>query len=267
MPALLCRAVFNVRATRERAGRIELRVRPEPTGDDGRACPSRRRRSAGETDGVDAIVLAGGASRRMGTDKTRIVLGGRTLLERSVDALHLAGADQIVVVGRNGRADGLPDGVVGVADSHPGSGPLHGIIDGLRHLADVARNISDVTVEPPGGYVVVVVAADHPDHDPVELAYVASLLTAASPDTAAVIPVVNGRDQTLHAAYRRWVAEPLAAQFEAGERSLHRALDAHPTLRPERTGPVRRSYRDLDDPNDLEAYRAESTTGREEHSG
>lgn len=203
----------------------------------------------------------------MGTDKTRIVLGGRTLLERCIDALRLAGADRIVVVSRDGRADGLPDGVVGVADSRPGSGPLGGIIDGLRYLARVTQDTLGNTDAPLGDDVVLVVASDHPDHDPAELAYVASLLTTATAETAAVIPVVDGRDQTLHAAYRRCLAEPLAAQFDAGERSLHRALEAHPTLSAERTGPVRRSYRDLDDPTDLEAYRAETTTTREEHSG
>ena len=221
----------------------------------------------GETGAVDAIVLAGGASRRMGTDKTRIVLGGRTLLERSIAAVRQAGAQRIVVVGREANAEGLPADVVAVADSRPGSGPLGGIIDGLRHLAWVTREAAPMAGETLGGDVVVVVASDHPDHDPAELAYVASMLRAASAETAAVIPVVDGRDQTLHAAYRRWLAEPLASQFDAGERSLHRALEAHPTIRVERTGPVRRSYRDLDDPTDLAAYQAESTTATEASSG
>ena len=221
----------------------------------------------GETGAVDAIVLAGGASRRMGTDKTRIVLGGRTLLERSIAAVGQAGAQRIVVVSRDANANGLPAGVVAVADSLPGSGPLGGIVDGLRHLASVDREATPMAAETEGGDVVVVVASDHPDHDPAELAYVASMLRAASAETAAVIPVVDGRDQTLHAAYRRWLAEPLASQFDAGERSLHRALEAHPTIRVERTGPVRRSYRDLDDPTDLAAYQAESATAPEASSG
>ncbi len=216
---------------------------------------------------MDAIVLAGGASRRMGTDKTRIVLGGRTLLERSVDALRRAGAERIVVVGRDGDGAGLPEGVVAVADSSPGSGPLGGIIDGLRHLARMERDASEHSDTRHGDDVVIVVASDHPDHDPDELAFVASLLAKATVQTAAAVPVVDGRDQTLHAAYRRWLAEPFAAQFDAGERSLHRALGAHPTVRVERTGAVRSSYRDLDDPADLEAYRAGSASVAEETSG
>lgn len=231
------------------------------------------RRHCGETVRVDAIVLAGGASRRMGTDKTRIMVGGRTLLDRSIDALRRAGAEQIVVVSRDGDAAGLPDGVVAVSDSSPGSGPLGGIIDGLRHLARIERDTSENSDERRsdderrGDDVVIVVASDHPDHDPDELAFVASLLAKATVQTAAAIPVVDGRDQTLHAAYRRWLAEPFAAQFDAGERSLHRALGAHPTVRVERTGAVRTSYRDLDDPADLEAYRAGSASVAEETSG
>lgn len=212
-------------------------------------------------------MLAGGASRRMGTDKTRILLGGRTLLEHSIDAVRQAGAHRIVVVNRDGDRTGLAEGVVVVADSMPGSGPLGGIIDGLLHLARQDLLDSSDGDEPSGGDVVIVVASDHPEHDPRELAFVASLLRAASPETAAVIPVVDGRDQTLHAAYRRWLAEPLAAQFAAGERSLHRALDAHPTVRTTRAGSARRSYRDLDNPTDLETYRSESAGVREGHTG
>ena len=44
------------------------------------------------------IVLTGGRSRRMGRDKCAIVLDGRTLLQRVVDALDGA-VDELLVVG------------------------------------------------------------------------------------------------------------------------------------------------------------------------
>ncbi|HRC61654.1 MAG TPA: NTP transferase domain-containing protein, partial [Dehalococcoidia bacterium] len=53
-----------------------------------------------------AIVLAGGRSRRMGRDKAALVLRGRSLLQRALDAVG-AVVDEIVVVGAPGRA--LPE--------------------------------------------------------------------------------------------------------------------------------------------------------------
>lgn len=47
---------------------------------------------------IAAIVLAGGRSERMGTQKLAIKLGGKTVLERVVDALNEAQVDSILVV-------------------------------------------------------------------------------------------------------------------------------------------------------------------------
>lgn len=58
---------------------------------------------------LEGFVLAGGASSRMGEDKWRLPLGGRTLLERSVSALRHV-TDRVAVVG-----DIDPDEVGGLA--------------------------------------------------------------------------------------------------------------------------------------------------------
>ena len=47
---------------------------------------------------VAAILLAAGASRRMGCCKQLLALGGRTALARCLDALLQGGVDQVVVV-------------------------------------------------------------------------------------------------------------------------------------------------------------------------
>ncbi|MCY1158366.1 MAG: hypothetical protein MOP51_1390 [Citricoccus sp.] len=49
--------------------------------------------------GLTAVILSGGASRRMGSDKASLVLKGVTLLERTAAAATAAGARRIVVVG------------------------------------------------------------------------------------------------------------------------------------------------------------------------
>ena len=61
--------------------------------------------------GMEAVVLAGGRSRRFGRDKTRLRLAGRTLVERAVEAA---------------REAGLPVRVLG-RDRRPGLGPLGGV--------------------------------------------------------------------------------------------------------------------------------------------
>lgn len=72
------------------------------------------------------VVLAGGRSQRFGgIDKTRLPLGGRTLLQRAIDALSPVTVSCLVVGGR-------PAGDVSVVpDRYPGAGPLGGILTAL----------------------------------------------------------------------------------------------------------------------------------------
>lgn len=75
-------------------------------------------------------VLAGGASRRFGTDKALAALGGHSLIRLAVDALARQ-CDRVVVVGRQSApAPTLPDWPA------PGMGPLGGLAAALRHARD-----------------------------------------------------------------------------------------------------------------------------------
>jgi len=76
------------------------------------------------------VVLAGGRSRRFGgVDKTRLPLGGRTLLQRALDALTPLTQTRLVIGGATGtgRVPILPD-------AYPGAGPLGGILTALEAL-------------------------------------------------------------------------------------------------------------------------------------
>jgi len=91
-----------------------------------------------------AIVLAGGAGRRLGgVDKAGVVLGGRTLLDRALAAV--AGASKIVVVGPERDVDG----VVWTREDPPGGGPVAGLAAGLAALADVDL-VAVLAVDQPG---------------------------------------------------------------------------------------------------------------------
>src|SRR5438093_914016 len=94
-----------------------------------------------------AVVLAGGAGRRMGgADKAALAVAGRPMLHRVLAAV--ADASPQVVVGPP-RA-GLPAGVVRAQEDPPGGGPVAAVAAGLGALAAH------------GAEVVAVLAADLP---------------------------------------------------------------------------------------------------------
>lgn len=74
---------------------------------------------------VPLYILAGGRSRRFGTDKARVCLGGQPLVNRVAECLTPA-ASSVRVVGREaGQYDDL--GLVTIADREADLGPLGGV--------------------------------------------------------------------------------------------------------------------------------------------
>lgn len=95
--------------------------------------------------GYAAILLAGGAARRMGgVDKPARTVGGRSMLHRVLAAV--ADADQRVVVGSSGP---VPERVRTTREEPPGGGPVAATAAGLALLD-------------PGTTTVAVLAADLP---------------------------------------------------------------------------------------------------------
>jgi molybdopterin-guanine dinucleotide biosynthesis protein A len=78
-----------------------------------------------------AVLLAGGRSSRMGTDKALLPWGTGTLLAHMHAVLLAAGAEQVVVSGDR------PD-VGGVADAQPDTGPMGALAQLVPHLQDGA---------------------------------------------------------------------------------------------------------------------------------
>ncbi|MYX28406.1 NTP transferase domain-containing protein [Streptomyces sp. SID8381] len=130
----------------------------------------------------DAVVLAGGAARRLGgADKPGVRVGGRALLDRVLGAC--ADARTTVVV-----ADPRPTArpVRWAREEPPGGGPLAALEAGLRHT----------TAEH-----VVVLSADLPFLEPATVGDLLAVLRAGDADGALLIDA-EGRDQPLVAAYR-----------------------------------------------------------------
>src|SRR5690242_16541929 len=94
------------------------------------------------------VVLTGGASRRMGSHKPVLDVGGRPLVARVLDA---AGDRPALVVG---PGQGVPEGLRVVMERVPGGGPVAGL----------AAAVEALTADPqaPLPYAVAVLAADLP---------------------------------------------------------------------------------------------------------
>lgn len=83
---------------------------------------------------MTVAILAGGESRRMGTDKAALLFGGVSLLERAARTA-LSAALPVLIAGRS-RPSGWPLADVDfVPDAAPGCGPLGGLQTALRHAA------------------------------------------------------------------------------------------------------------------------------------
>ncbi|MGX1613671.1 molybdenum cofactor guanylyltransferase [Micromonospora chalcea] len=95
--------------------------------------------------GYAAVVLAGGAARRMGgVDKPGRPVGGRPMLHRVLAAV--ADADQRIVVGASGP---LPDGVRTTREEPPGGGPVAATAAGLALLDPATTTVALLAADLP----------------------------------------------------------------------------------------------------------------------
>lgn len=86
-----------------------------------------------------AIILAGGKSTRMGTDKGLVLMNDIPMVERVISAVKKAGLSEIIIVSNNTeyKQFGLPV----FPDVIPGKGPLGGIYTGLLKSSTVKNLI------------------------------------------------------------------------------------------------------------------------------
>jgi molybdopterin-guanine dinucleotide biosynthesis protein A len=158
--------------------------------------------------GVVGVVLAGGASRRMGRDKAALVIGGEPLVRRSVARLRLALAE-VIVVGSPDLASLLPETRI-VADDWPGRGPLGALATALRALDE-----PDAGAWSGGAWWALLVACDMPFTQPALLRAMARL-ALASPDAQAVALRGPRGLEPLHAVYARSCQSAALARLAAG---------------------------------------------------
>lgn len=79
---------------------------------------------------MGAIILAGGSSSRMKTDKALLKVGGVTLLEKIARELEPRFAE--IIISMNPRQELDFPSYTRVTDDRPGQGPMMGVLAGLR---------------------------------------------------------------------------------------------------------------------------------------
>ncbi|WP_420111664.1 molybdenum cofactor guanylyltransferase [Pseudactinotalea sp.] len=160
----------------------------------------------GTAEVIDAVVLAGGRSTRLGGhDKAALTLDGERLVDRTIAAARQAGAGRVVVVGPEPLAPGVP-----VVQEHPPfGGPVAGLAVGLSALGE-------------GSTAVLVLACDLAD----PVVAVGALMAARDPAGDGTYLVDEaGRPQWLTGIYRRAaLAEALTALGDPTGHSARRLL-------------------------------------------
>lgn len=183
-----------------------------------------------------AIVLAGGASRRMGgVLKPLLTVDGVALLDRVLRAV--GDADPIVVVGPSEVE--RPGIAVRVREEPPGGGPVAGIAAGIRACGNAE--------------FVAVLAGDLPFVTPDAIRRLHAALTAHA--ECAVFVDDEGRPQSMVAMWRADSLQAALAEQPAAGRSV-RSLMARPITAVPWTDGLPQPWYDCDTPEELkEAHR------------
>ncbi len=185
---------------------------------------------------VTGVVLAGGASRRMGRNKAFLELAGRPLIAHVLDRMAEVCQELLIVANDVPRYAGL--GVRVVPDVFPNVGVLGGLHAGLQ----AARHD-----------LILAVGCDMPFLNPALLRAFAAW--AEGYDVAALRQ--EEQVETLHAAYRRTSLPAMEAAIRAGER---RIISFFPDVRvryiapeeAEMLDPGLRSFRNVNTPEEWE---------------
>lgn len=188
---------------------------------------------------VAVAILAGGQSRRMGTDKSFVLLDGQPIIQRVIARVRALELPLLLIANDAARYGGL--GLPLYGDVLPGSGSLGGVYSALYHS--------------PAPYTLCV-GCDMPLLEPALLRF----LIAQRQGYDIVTPVVGGRPESLHAVYSQSCLPVMRQQIEQQQLKINRVHDLLHTLRVEeaalrRYDPALRSFMNVNTPDDLARIR------------
>lgn len=153
---------------------------------------------------MNAFVLAGGLSTRMGRDKALLELDGRPLIERALATLRALGFSPRIIGARPDLARFAPV----IADNFSRMGPLGGIEAALT-ASDAEQNLF--------------LAVDLPSLPADFLLWMMD--RANCTDALATVPRLRGLPQPLCAVYSRAMLPHVKAAFAEGDAKVIRAVE------------------------------------------
>lgn len=185
---------------------------------------------------ADAAILAGGASRRMGRDKSFVLVNGKPMIQHVIEQVSVLALPTMIIT--NTPEPYAVFGLPCYTDTVPGSGSLGGLYTALAHSS--------------AAYTLCV-ACDMPFLNPSLLRHLLYL----SDGCDAVVPVTDGRSHGLHAVYSQRCLPAVQAQIQTGNlriSELYQTLQVRYVTQDELTtfDPGLRSLRNLNTVADME---------------
>ena len=157
---------------------------------------------------MTGAVLAGGRSRRMGTNKALLRIDGATIIERVVRTLTKA-FDDVIIIANDPAPYSFP-GVRIYPDIHIGAGSLGGLYTAL------VKSRSDHTF---------VTACDMPFLD---IDCINRLLSIPMGGFDALVPFIGGRAHPMHGLYSRRCTEAIEAMIKGENLRINSLLENIP---------------------------------------
>jgi molybdenum cofactor guanylyltransferase len=159
---------------------------------------------------VRGFVLAGGGSRRFGSNKALVEFDGEPLIARLCRILQAATATPVRIIGDAAKYSRF--GVECIADRWPGEGPLGGIITALKATDESARQDSWSLI----------IGCDMPFLTSDWLRHLAERAIASQAEV--VVPESTYGLEPLCACWRVTAAPTLSRAFESGTRRVTEAM-------------------------------------------
>lgn len=183
---------------------------------------------------MNGIILAGGENRRMGADKAFLAIDGRPMIEHILGLF--AGLFKQTIIVTNSPERYRSYGVELVADALAIRGPLTGIYSGLQRSGEEFNFIAACDMPFLNHHLIVYMGEISRGHD-------------------AVVPLVNGLPEPLHAIYNKRSLSQIESHIRSGERRIYPIFDRLDVryLGDEEIGridPDRRSFRNINTPEE-----------------
>jgi molybdopterin-guanine dinucleotide biosynthesis protein A len=160
---------------------------------------------------IVVIVLAGGQSSRMGTDKALLEIEGKSLLQRACEVAATLTPEVYVMTAWPDRyRSTITEKSQFLVEYNPGSGPLVALTQALTEI--------------PADWILLL-ACDLPLLDAQIIQNWATQLTAIPQSTLAIVPYQNSRWEPLCGFYRQQSLTSLQSFIDQGGRSFQKWLN------------------------------------------